>query len=155
MLDVLIIPSSNISNIKDSLNKDCPVTEINLEHNELTKFPDVFSGLQKLQHLYLLDNRISGAIDLKNFKTLNQIDVGKNEIVDMVNIPDGIETLFLYENPITKIPEEVPNLTDLNELDLNSTKITEIPPNLFKLNKLSIFHISNNPQLSTNIINFG
>jgi len=136
MLDTLNVYESNLSSIQNNFNKNSPITEINLEHNELTEFPYQLSALPKLQHLYLWDNKISGTVDLENFKTLNQIDVGKNQIVDMINIPSGINVLFMFENPISKIPDEVPSLVDLNYLDFNSTKITEIPPDLFKLRLL-------------------
>jgi Leucine-rich repeat (LRR) protein len=154
MLDILEVYESNISSIPNNINKDCPVTEINLEHNEITEFPYQFSDLPRLQHIYLWDNKISGTINLEKFKTLNQIDVATNQVNDIINIPSGLQVLFASENPIKKIPDEVPNLVDLNVLVFNSTGITELPPNLFKLKNLKRFHISNNPQLSTKIINF-
>ncbi|ORX82472.1 L domain-like protein [Anaeromyces robustus] len=110
MLRTLSVYESNITSIPEIIKKDCPVVEINLEHNLITEFPYQFSSLPKLQNL----------------------DVGTNQIEDMINIPSALEVLVL-----------------------NNTQITEIPPDLFKLNNISRFHISNNPQLNANIINFG
>ncbi|KAL6605212.1 L domain-like protein [Neocallimastix sp. 'constans'] len=134
-LNKLEVYESNISSIPKFINKNCPVTEINLEHNALSEFPTQFSDLPNLQHLYLMDNKISGTIDLKNFKSLNEI--------------------FVFENPIAKIPDEVTALADLIEFDFSSTEITELPPDLFKLPNLKQFKISNNSKLKTRVINFG
>eukprot|EP00833_Pecoramyces_ruminatium_P006821 jgi/Orpsp1_1/1180853/evm.model.c7180000074877.1 len=71
-LDILELYESNISFIPSNINSNCPVTEINLEHNDLTEFPSQLSALPNLQHLYLWDNKISGTVDLQNFKALNQ-----------------------------------------------------------------------------------
>jgi len=154
-LSVLEAYESSISSIPETINTNSPVIEINLEHNAITEFPYHFAKLPNLQHLYLMDNKIPGVIDLKDFKTLDQIDVGKNQVVDMINIPSDLTVLYLFENPITEIPKDVPALQDLSEFDVHSTKISELPPDLFKLNNLKKFHIYDNPQLNTALINFG
>jgi len=155
-LDILVIHSSSISIIPTIFNYKSPVSEINLEHNKLTQFPSQFKNLPNLQHLYLWDNKISGEVDLSGFEKLDQLDIGKNEISDVKNIPKQMNMLFLFENKdIKKVPDGVTDLADLIHLNLNETGITELPPNLFKLCRLNFFEIGGNPQLTTKIINFG
>eukprot|EP00833_Pecoramyces_ruminatium_P016175 jgi/Orpsp1_1/1190207/evm.model.d7180000077427.1 len=50
MLNELTIYKSNIISIPNNINNKCPVTQINLEHNELADFPYQFSVLPNLQH---------------------------------------------------------------------------------------------------------
>jgi len=154
-LNTLTVYSSSISIIPINSIKKSPISEINLEHNELNEFPYQFKELPNLQHLYLWDNNISGVVDLSGFDSLNQLDVGKNRVTDVINIPKQMQMLFLYENSgITKVPSDIAKLNDLTHLNLNQTSITELPPDLFKL-RLNYFKIGGNSQLSTKIINFG
>ncbi|ORX64664.1 L domain-like protein [Anaeromyces robustus] len=151
----LSVYNSNISTIQENINFNCPVDQINLEHNKIKEFPYHFSKLPKLTKLYFWDNDIDGIIDLKNFKTLRQIDISGNHVSDVINFPTSINVIALNENPIKEVPKEIPYLTDLNVLQIANTEITELPPDLFKLDKLKKLNISNNLELNTELINFG
>ncbi|KAL6622267.1 L domain-like protein [Neocallimastix californiae] len=148
------IPNIN-DNILPSRFFDQPKLDIiNLEHNEITEFPYQFSKLPRVEHLFTYLYYIFIKYN-KIINFLKNSEIGKNKVEDIINIPSKLQVLYLFENPIKKIPDEVPGLVDLNFLDLNSTEITELPPDIFKLPNLRNLYVSNNPQLSTRIINFG
>eukprot|EP00833_Pecoramyces_ruminatium_P007093 jgi/Orpsp1_1/1181125/evm.model.c7180000075964.1 len=155
MLTILTIYEANITSISTDFNKNSPILEINLEHNQINEFPYQLKNLPNLQHMYLWDNKIPGTINLKGFKTLKHLDISGNEIDDIINIPKELTSLHMFDNPqIKKIPDEVLNLAYLEELNIGNIGITELPPDVFKL-KLNYFKIDNNPQLTAKLINFG
>ncbi|KAG4085282.1 hypothetical protein H8356DRAFT_1062202 [Neocallimastix lanati (nom. inval.)] len=155
-LERLAVYESDISEIPNDFNTKNSLIEINLEWNKLQEFPYQFSKLPNIQHLYLLQNEISGIIDLSEFKTLIQLDVASNNVSDIVSIPKQLQVLYLdNNNEIKKIPSEVVDLMDLQELGVSNTSITEIPSDLYKLSNLNKLYLSDNPQLSVKVINFG
>jgi len=160
-LQKLIVTNSNITQIPKVMDEKSEITEINLGNNQITEFPYQFCKLGKINHILLAQNKISGSLDLKDCDkpspfSFKQLDVSSNNIDSIKNIPKTIDELNLsYNKGIKEFPPEILDLILLKKLGLNGTSITELPPNLFKLEKLKNFHIADNPDLKTNIINFG
>jgi Leucine-rich repeat (LRR) protein len=57
----------------------------------------------------------------------------------------SLKTLSLEYNQLTKLPESIGDLENLENLYLSGNQITELPTSIFKLENLTNLHLMNNP----------
>lgn len=102
--------------------------ELNLSNNKLTNISG-FNKLEYLNTLYLYNNDLEDIIGFNNLTQINNIDISHNKL--------------------TKVPNFMSNINNLNGfLYLSNNNITDLS-NLSNLNSISnTFNLSNNPNLS-------
>mmetsp|Transcript_12367 Transcript_12367/g.15381 ORF Transcript_12367/g.15381 Transcript_12367/m.15381 type:complete len:295 (-) Transcript_12367:24-908(-) len=124
-LKSLILRDNLIAKVPLSLNRLYFLIDLDLTHNQITKIePDAFRGLRQLSVLVLSHNSIS---DMKPF-------------LSMVNL----KALYLSNNQISHIPDEINQLTQLRVLHLNNNHIKAIPSTISRLTALTSLHIAGN-----------
>ncbi|TKW09048.1 hypothetical protein SEVIR_6G065850v4 [Setaria viridis] len=115
--------------------------------------PDSLSNLSaSLEHLFLLDNEISGNIpkDIGNLISLQTLALGGNFFSGVLPSSlcslKNLVRLYLVDNDITgTIPLAIGNLSELADLELSSNYIRgTIPSTLGNLTKLSMLGLSQN-----------
>lgn len=125
--------------------------QINLKKNKLTELPSSIGKISSLEQLYISENQITtlpeSIGDLYNLfyfnASSNQIKqlpntsfvFGKNSIVDLSDnkietLPNAfcksrISKLYLGNNPISELPEDIIRMKVLKVLRLNGTKLTK------------------------------
>ena len=108
----------------------------------INQIPDQFTNLTELEELKLHNNAITGIPNVSKLQKLRKLEI-KNTLLG--DLPIGITTLrnlkqlFIYQNPIRKLPKDFSQLSKLEIIDASQTNITNLPerftfPKLKKLN---------------------
>ncbi len=121
------------------------LVELDLSFNEL-RFTSNLEGPEKLETLYLIENKITEIGDLSHFApTLKLLELGSNRIRVMRNLAPlhALEQLFLGRNKIAKI-QGLEGLTNLRVLHLQANRITEVGDSLKDLVNLEELYLGHN-----------
>ncbi|XP_042325555.1 LOW QUALITY PROTEIN: leucine-rich repeat serine/threonine-protein kinase 2 [Sceloporus undulatus] len=125
---------------------------LNLSYNQLSCIPEFLAEVaEKLEHLVLEGNKLSGVcspIRLKELKILNiskntisflvenflkeclkleTLNAGMNLLDTISDLPSNITTLKLSQNKFSNIPEAILLLPHLRSVDLSSNNIVSLP----------------------------
>lgn len=108
--------NSNNFTTMDFLDNQLKLEHLNLSNNQISKIPDTFRVLKRLNFLDLSSNKISeipeSIVKLENLSFLNLSNNMISEIpefvVDLLNNPHFVK-LDVSNNILTKIPEEIKN----------------------------------------------
>lgn len=149
------IQSQNVSGIISPALAWCRKLEnLELRTNNIVGLPSTLSGFKSLKRLDVFGNKISGSIpeDIGEMTNLEHLNLGANLLTG--SIPTSITRLTKLQkfllggggvniNKITgNIPEEIGNMTSLNEINFVSQKLTgELPASMGNLKKMEIFNI--------------
>jgi len=125
----------SMKDISNSILKLSTLKSLTFYHDEIEVIPPAIQNLSKLELLRIEDN---------NIKEL------PNEMFNLTNL----NTLILAANYIEEIPSAIQNLSKLENIYFQNNNIKKLPSEIFKLTNLKNFHIRNNPNLKTRIINF-
>uniref|UniRef100_A0A8D2LCR7 non-specific serine/threonine protein kinase n=1 Tax=Varanus komodoensis TaxID=61221 RepID=A0A8D2LCR7_VARKO len=131
----------------------CPTLKLlNLSYNQLTCFPGFLASVaEKLEHLILEGNKLSGIMSpicLKELKVLNIsknaitslgenflkeclkleiLNAGMNLLDSIHDLPSNITTLKLSQNNFSCVPESILLLPHLRSVDFSNNKIKILP----------------------------
>ncbi|CAN7104156.1 unnamed protein product, partial [Brassica rapa subsp. narinosa] len=146
--EVLSLSSNGfIGQVPSSLSNLSRLTELYLDHNELTGGFPLVQNITSLSILNLSLNHFSGAIpsSLLTMPFLSYLNLDENHLTDPVEIPESIGllkaliALNLSNNGFTgHIPLSLENVTELESLDLSGNKLSgSIPKGLARLSFLA------------------
>jgi len=178
-LSILDVSESNIGTVPNNINAGSPITELYLQGNRLQSLPFTISKFNNLKILNVNSNHLSVLkVPYNAIKVYIKNNLLDTVIVDFANLP--LEELDAYNNFITReafdeivwlkklkklnlstnpdlesVPNNISQLTQLEELNMSKTKITSLPEGIFQLSNLVNFDISDNPQLNAVVKNFG
>ncbi|CAG5119725.1 unnamed protein product [Candidula unifasciata] len=161
------IPNDAFSSINDSL------TDLNLKGTDLTHIPGALSTLLSLRILDLQNNNFTdlsefqyitgspfahnlsvlyldfdGLTRVANFSSLAALitlSLSSNRIsfVPAGSLPTSLTTLYLSNNSLASVPEDVASMSKLSSLYLSTNIIGEIEQNAFP-SSLTILNLANN-----------
>ena len=124
LLRFINLENNNLTKFPDF--SKCPmIYSINMNNNRITKI-DKISSLKYLEKLSLTNNNISSIENCNNNKRLRFLFLGHNKIANIDNISTEvpfIEEMILCQNNITCLPNKI-YLPYLKFLDLNENKIS-------------------------------
>lgn len=110
---------------------------LDLSSNQLTKLPESILSLQKLENLYLENNKItlpdSFKGKLNSLKELSLFGCGLNSIPECIFELEGLNQLVLNNNIIKVVPSDIEKLVNLTELYIGNCGLTAFPENILKL----------------------
>ena len=120
---------------------------LTLDHNKLTHLPPDFSQLfekTSIRELSLKNNELT-SIPNFNHLELTSLDLSNNKLTKLPEhfAPPSLDELFLAHNQLTKINQELDNLTSLNVLDLSFNQLTSIN-NIALLSSLNTLKLGHN-----------
>ena len=134
----------------------------NLEHlllqgcNFESPIPTELWTLPRLESLGLSDNHkiFNGStlptviMGLSSLRDLQLVNVGLNGPIDStIGELKELERIFLAENQLTHIPDEIAKLRKLQVLDLSKNQLAEIPTIMSRLRKLEVLKLNGNHEL--------
>ena len=147
------------------------LTELCLDGNSLSDFPDGFCRLPQLTTLILTNNLLDSLPEaichLKNLvclsldnncldglpKTIGQLSqledltLSRNELITLpetIGCLDKLENLNLVKNKLSTIPESIGLLRSLRKLDLSNNKLSSLPNGIGNLENLRELNLSCN-----------
>ncbi|EQB62124.1 small gtp-binding protein [Vairimorpha apis BRL 01] len=145
-LSILDLQKNSITNITSICNiKNLKV--LCLYNNRISKIPNEISKLENLDELLLSKNDISILPRaLNKCKNLKKLYLSCNSITNFESICESktLELLYLFNNRITNIPNNVDKLENLITLDLSENKIYNVPENLANCKNLNKLNLSSN-----------
>ncbi|KAL7713052.1 Villin [Entamoeba marina] len=144
-LERLHMGKNNITIIPDTLGDCQQLTYLNLSLNQIVEIPPMLNNLTGLKQLILFGNKIKQIPNLSNCP-LTLLNLADNEIT---TFPLGLncislQKLYLDNNNIHTIPNDISKLVTLRELTLGSNTIEELPIELTKLISLKSLDIASN-----------
>lgn len=104
-LNILILKKNKIAVVPDSIFVLKKLQELNLAKNKLTEINDSIYGLKHMKNLNLSENKI----EVLSYK---------------ISYLNQLETLTIWGLPITKMPEEIYDLSELVFLDIRQIYFT-------------------------------
>jgi Leucine-rich repeat (LRR) protein len=115
------------------------ITYLNLDDNEITHLPAWITSLTGLKVLYLSNNLISDISLLAQIPTLEIVYLNQNRInvlpEDLGNLQQ-LKRLFLADNKLEALPESFYNLKELRMLTLKNNQIRNIDEKISRLHLL-------------------
>ncbi len=121
----LLMVSSQIEYLPNSIGSFINLTSLNLNSNCIQSIPDSIGNLANLTYLGLYNNQLIIIPDsIGNLRSLTHLDLGYNNL--------------------TNIPNSINNLTKLSHLDLRNNKLRTIPTILGKLTCLTNLYLDVN-----------
>lgn len=165
-LDLKIIPKSilKFKNLKQlSLNKNphlnfvqateiietLPIRFLNLQQNSLENIPFQIAKITSLTGVNLSNNKIknSQAFEtLAKLPNLKSLWLTNNKIYNLpeeIGLFTSLRNLYLEHNYLTTLPNSVKNLKKVTVLHLGYNQFKELPIALIKMPKLMLLHINN------------
>ena len=140
-LDSLPAKISNLTNLK----------KLNLTRTKIPTIPASFSKLVNLKELNLSWNNLKpdsilAVFDLTQLEDLNLMRNQLNVLDDRICKFNNLLYLNLNFNPLSKLPEQFGNLTQLIELDLGkNTELKSLPESFKKLVNLEYLNLKSVP----------
>ncbi|KAE8676536.1 Detected protein of confused Function [Hibiscus syriacus] len=120
--------------------------------NLIGSLPGFLGSMPSLTNLMLSSNRLSGEIQgtfsgsaLQMLWLNNQLHGGMTGSIDVVATMESLTVLWLHGNQFSgTIPENISNLTLLNDLNLNSNKLVGLIPSSLANMRLERLDLNNN-----------
>ncbi len=131
--------------LKDYKNKNYNITSCNLSGYP---FKDI-SGIEKLTRLGMLDISNTLIESLPPLDSLKKLYIFRAENLPLKKYPKGLVSkklisVAISNTHIDSIPDEISQLTSIDEARFNYNKLTYVSPELFSLPKLTYISLSGN-----------
>ena len=151
-LEELYLRNNNIKKIPESLGNLVNLEKFNISYCPLGSI-SIFRPLNKLialKELYMKSSNVKVFPNINKCINLEKLDISYNKITvlpsDYIDTLIKLKSLNLKTNYLIKLPNNIVNLSNLEELIIDNNPISTLPSNIYNLDKLSIFTF-NNPKL--------
>ena len=144
-LRTLLLWGNHLTLLPNDLCTNTTLEKIDVCDNRLTRLPEHMSKLENLKELHLRKNplqELPPSVQALNVDAKQWGDF-QEQICDM----RALKYLCLSQNSLTKIPNTIRKLTNLEELNLRENLLTQIP-DISSARKLRVLNLCNN-NLST------
>ncbi|TYZ67841.1 hypothetical protein PybrP1_004921 [[Pythium] brassicae (nom. inval.)] len=142
-LRTLALEKNKLRQLSDDIAAFRQITELYLRENNLSGLPSAIGKFAKLESLYLEDNRISEDGIPDELADLAESLVGLCMHRNLLTLT-LLEELYLNENQLERLPDEIGLLVNLKELDVPGNRLVTLPASLSHLSKLEILHAEGN-----------
>ena len=123
----------DLSSCKALFAKAETIDYVNLDRNELEKFPEELATLKSLKWLRLNSNRLSSLPDLSALVSLRRIYLSHNrfdKVPETLSKLPSLTDIDLSNNPISEIPDWLAAKTGLESLNFSGTGVKALPKDL-------------------------
>lgn len=135
----LWLAENNLTNLPDNASAWSQLNYLNLDHNLLTKLPDL--SKTALRWVRLNDNQLTQLPPLPD--SVERLYAADNKLTEAPHKPAALKQLTLAGNPIAAIPEDLG--AGLEWLDLSGTKVSKLPEDLSAWQTLKVLNLSRCP----------
>eukprot|EP01102_Stenamoeba_stenopodia_P014653 TRINITY_DN4890_c0_g1_i2.p1 TRINITY_DN4890_c0_g1~~TRINITY_DN4890_c0_g1_i2.p1 ORF type:complete len:290 (-),score=79.19 TRINITY_DN4890_c0_g1_i2:225-1094(-) len=146
------LSKNEITDIDPSFCELVNLKFLHLSHNKITTLPSSFKKLVSLEEVYLDNNNIEFLDPVFESKHLVVLDFSFNKIVRLSTelcvqlSTTKLETWYLNDNKLTRVPIEVCSFASLKKLDISNNGISLLPKKLAeRANSFSTFKLDGNP----------
>ena len=141
----------NTSGIGTSVSALRHLHTLQLADNVLRSAPVVLSGLTSLTTLSLMGNEVGDGVNdvlvgMTQMRYLNLQWCGLGTFPEVRRLCN-LRNLYLGQNNIERIPDEVSCLTVLHTLDMSDNRLASLPPSMRYCRHLQHCHLGGNPLL--------
>jgi Leucine-rich repeat (LRR) protein len=147
-LEYLDISYNKLNEIPFEISQLKKIQCFTLSYNKITTLPEIFSHLTSITRLFLDGNNL---IDCKylppNLSELNVVSckiANTNWLISKSSLFHSLQTLSMWDNKLTEIPNEFELFTNLLVLDIHFNQIQKIEADLSKLKTLKWLDLSMN-----------
>lgn len=151
LYELTSLSSLNLSNNKISIVSGIEnlvnLTALYINYTNLDSFSEEISLLTRLERLYLNDTGIREIhLSARNLVNLCHLELAYNKISDFSALCtlSQLKSLFLNDNCIENIPENINSLVSLKTLELSDNLIWDVPESLYGMNRLRHLYVSDN-----------
>jgi Leucine-rich repeat (LRR) protein len=103
-LETLNLFDNSITSVPKSIGNLGCINYLQLSQNEITELPESIGNIQSVTTLEIFSNELKVlSPQLSQLKNLKSLNIGDNNISRIENIPDGIQRLSIYGNPVDYI----------------------------------------------------
>ncbi|XP_022171675.1 leucine-rich repeat serine/threonine-protein kinase 1 isoform X1 [Myzus persicae] len=121
------------------------ITRLDISNNSLTQVPAIIFQLQSLRYLNLAQNKIEKLPDPKDSHQVTSPTSKKmSKLYKSIYTANVLEELYLQDNRLDKIPEELFRLPSLTTLDLSNNKLHSVPFQMWRAPKLKDLNMAFN-----------
>lgn len=153
----LYLSKNKLSELPNSIGKLSNLRRFGIRGNTISDVPDSIGDLIKLTDLDLSNNKFRKIhASISQLKNLRILRLGFNNIDDIHEdfVTHNLESLYLRNNGISKLPEGFADLKKLKFLDIRFNQFTKVPKALYHMENLQELHImGNNFQFPDKIAN--
>lgn len=167
-LTELEISNANLTTIPDEITQLSQLKVLRLDSNPITYIPDSIAQLSNLEllnlHATTIDSLPQWMPQLANLKELNidstYVTVLPETVFQIPNLETliasscqishfapapshSLSQLYLSDNPLKELPENINLLSALTEISLTNTKIKRLPEALFNCTAIQNLYLSN------------
>ena len=140
--------SENLTEFPQEIFELADTLEIlELSDNQLSELPDDFARLSKLKILFLTNNHFTKLPSvLAECPKLEMVSFKNNQLVEVPeqSLPLTTRWLILTGNAITKLPDSIGKLKNLQKLALAGNQITSLPETMQHCRALQLIRLSAN-----------
>jgi len=128
------LSNADLSQLPITIHNLKNISDLDLSNNMFNELPYEILEMMNIIRLILYNNKIYSIDNLKKLQYLNNLDLSKNKItkIQTINIPNSLETLIIYNNPLYYMNIENTNINTLFISNLHLLK-NGIPYNLKQL----------------------
>ncbi|XP_050423466.1 leucine-rich repeat serine/threonine-protein kinase 1 [Adelges cooleyi] len=120
------------------------ITRLDISNNSLTQIPAIIFQLQSLRYLNLAQNKIEKLPDFNTSQVTSPTTKKISKLYKSVYTASVLEELYLQDNRLDKIPDDLFRLPSLTTLDLSNNKLHSVPFQMWRSPKLKDFNLSFN-----------
>lgn len=121
---------------------------LSILHCQLRRLPPYIAELNRLRHLFLINNCLSELPDeLVSMKYLQYLDVSENQLVSVPNDFGALQKLtdlYLDKNLFTELPPSIALLNKLIRLGLAGNQLAQLPNLVYEWQKLVRLNLADN-----------
>jgi Leucine-rich repeat (LRR) protein len=148
-LEVLILDRLDLKSVPKTIRRFHNLRHLSLNFNPAIELEKICTTIKKLplEFLNLQSNNLKGfPITIGSIKTLKAINTSHNRISNLENLGKlpNLQSLWLTDNNIGKLPKEIALLTSLRNLYIEKNKLTSLPNAMQKLESLTVLHAGYN-----------
>lgn len=156
-LEILYLSGNLLKDLPISIGNLSKLRMLGISNNTLVDIPDSIGDLNYLTHLDLSSNKFddipSSIIRLRKLRQL-KMDFNFISNISECFVTEDLESLYLRNNGISKLPEGFADLKKLKFLDIRFNQFTKVPKALYHMENLQELHImGNNFQFPDKIAN--
>lgn len=142
---VLAIADLTKFNVEENAEELSEIEELHIPDIELEHIPSFVRDCKNLRKLNLANNKIEQFSSDELPENLEELSMNENNLVELPdNLPTTLVCVYLCNNKLEKLPEDIGRLTKLKRLEMISNELELLPDSFCQLTSLDVFTIDDN-----------